>query len=295
MKKIVLIFASLLLFNMQGFAHSHHHGSYNYPYYNNHSSHSESVYLTHSEYKKTEKKFPDCDKHYMEIETTINTYSDGSRRTYSNITIFNSDGSVLVDDCRFAQHVVYNDKHYFLIRKYKEGYKIIDSDANILTDREYSFMDELESNRILVKYQKKFGVIDLNDNIIIPLKYQKFKKIKDKIFLTKLNGYWGIIDIDNVELIKNDCEKITLLFDTLIVKRYGKYGLANLNGYIFMEPVYDNIKKYNEYILVKKDDKYGILDYEGKKLSELVYKKIKVERNTIKGQFKSGKWVTIKN
>lgn len=293
MKKFVILLIAFGFLNVPVLAHSHHHNRYNHPYYNN-SSHSESVYLTHSEYKVVNQKFQDCDEHYLEIETTTNSYSDGTRRVFYNMTVYNADGSVLIDNCRNVEHTLYNNIHYFIVRQQRGGYRIIDGKGNITTNRDYSYLEELEPNRIMAKYDKRYGVIDLNEKTIIPIKYQKFQKYGDRNFISKLNGYWGLVDIDNTELIKHDCDKITPLYDTLIIKRYKKYGLANRNGYIFLEPVYDNIKKYKEYILIKKDDKYGLLDFEGKKISEIVYKKIKLDHNTVKGQFNSGKWVVIR-
>ena len=73
------------------------------------------------------------------------------------------------------------------------------------------------------------------------------------------------------------------MYDTILLKRYHKYGLADSGGKIILNPHYDKIKKLGEYILVKKDKKYGVMDYEGNLVSEIIYDSIKLERNKLKG------------
>lgn len=267
-----------------------HYGncSHNCPHYNhyshNHSSNgNNSVYLVDTRANKEEQKFPNCENHYMITETITHYYSDGTRRTIANSTIYNKDGSVLVENCRSVKHILFNKEHYFIVYKDK-SYQILDTTGKRITSNNYSKMEEIAPNRLLVKKDKKFGIIDLHQNTIVPAKYQEFEKIGgNDIYITKLNHYWGVLDIDNNILIENDCDKIKPLYDTLLIKRYNKYGLADLTGNIILEINNDKITKLGEYILAKKDKKYAIYDYEGKKISDYKYKQVKLERNKLKG------------
>ena len=244
---------------------------------------SQPVYLVRTEHNSSEEKFPNCAKHYMKTETTINHYSDGSRRTYINSTVYNQDGSVLASDCNKVSHVFNKNNHYFIICKNRSGCSIINSKGETLTNKNYSNIEELKENRYLVKYDKKFGIIDINENIITPVKYQKFQKISKDTFVTRLNGYYGILDIENNVLVKNDCEKIKPIHDAILIKRYGKYGLCNLEGKMLFATEFNKIKKLGEYILIEKDRKYQVLDYKGNMISDLKFKKVKLERNTLFG------------
>lgn len=268
-----------------GCSHNHNH---NHPV--SHSSSSESVHLINTEFRKSEHKFPNCKEHYVITESTINYYSDGSKRTFESSTIYNSDGTVIETDCKSVEHIIYENKHYFIINK--KGYKIIDSDGNILTKRIYSRMTKIEPNRILVRYEKRYGIIDLKENIIVPIKYQNISRAGNNIFITKLNHYYGIIDIDNNVSVKNNCEKIKKIHDVIILKRYGKYGLCDTDANIILEIEYDKIKKFGEYILIKKDNKYGILDFYGKEIAPPKYKKIRLKRNELQGLL-DNTWLNI--
>ena len=287
MKKIFiylfLAFYFGLLNNVYASCNCNHKGACNH-HHTHHSSQSSSqpVYLVRSEHNTSEEKFPNCAKHYMKTDTTINYYSDGSRRTFVNSTVYNQDGTILVSNCNKVKHVFYKNSHYFIICK-NSGCSIINSKGETITKQNYSKIEELKENRFLVKYNKKFGIIDIEENAVVPVKYQKFQKISDETFITKLNGYYGILDIENDILVKNDCEKIKPLHNTILLKRYGKYGLNKPDGSVIYKIEFDKIKPYKEFILLKKDKKYQISDYNGKSLSDEKFKKIKLERNTLFG------------
>ena len=299
MKKIFLCCLLALSVCTVSYGACAHHGNcaHNHaPYHGNHPSHSSSgnsqpVYVVSRDFTKTEQKFPNCTKHYMVVETVTYHYSDGSRRSFNNCTVYNSDGSVLVSGCSNAKHILYENKHYFIICK--NGCYLTDSDGNRLTKRTYSKMEEFKLNSLIVRHDKRYGIIDLKENIIVPIKYQKFITEGNGIFITKLNGYWGIIDSENNQLVKNDCEKIKSLYDTILIKRYKRYGLTDLDGKILYETKYDKIKKLGEYIIIKDNKKYFVLDSDGERINDFSYKKIKLERNTLYGFGDDKEWVKI--
>ena len=128
---------------------SHSHGGHS-GHHSNHSSSSSSehVYLVKQDYKKTEQKFPNCNKHYMEVETRTYYYSDGTVRAINNVTLYNSDGTVLVSDCTRINHILYNNSHYFIVCK--NGCYLMDSEGNI---KSIDF-NSSEVNNLLVKASK---------------------------------------------------------------------------------------------------------------------------------------------
>ena len=266
--------------------HRHHYNSY---YYSSHS-----VYLVRKEINEEERKFPNCDEHTAIVQTSINYYSDGTRRIYTNYTITNKDGFVLEDNCSEVKHIIYNDQHYFVVRKNKK-YKILNGEGTTISRKLYSKMSEIEPNKLLVKYDKMYGIIDLTEKNIVPIKYKSFEQIGPKLFITKLNGYYGILDSSNNITVKNEFDKIKPLHETFLLKKEGKYGLANFDGQVIVEPNCDKIKKLGEFILVKKDKHYTVLDYEGNSIDNIEYKKIRLNRNQLEGLTNSKVWRIIEN
>lgn len=261
---------------------THIHGSY----------YVSSARLVGTDCYQEEHLFADCNRHSMISDTNIYFYSDGTRRSYTYYTIIDNTGGVIISGLSDAKHVIYNNNHFFLIKK-NNKYKILSENGEILTKRDYTKMSEIEPNKLLVRANKKYGIIDLAENTIIPIKYKSLKLIGKNIFLTNLNGYHGIIDTSNNILVKSDCEKIKQLYDTFLLKRYGKFGLADLNGHILYEAEYDKIKTLGEYIVIKKDKKYGVLNSLGEEITPICYKKIKLERNSLMGKTEQNNWEVI--
>lgn len=247
------------------------------------SYHSSPVYLIKSDYSESEQEFKDCKDHYLITRTTINYYSNGTRRVFNAHSVYNSDGTVLIPNCTDIKHTIYNKKHFFLVRLGGK-YQIMDSTGTLLSKRNYTQMKEISPNKLLVRVDKKYGIIDLNENKIVPIKYKKFEPINKNLFLTKLNGYYGMIDSSNNIVLKNEYDKIKRVYDTYILKRDGDFGLVDINGKIILPANNDKIKKLGEYILVKKDGRYDVYDSDGNKLNDIRYKKIRLERNTLEGK-----------
>ena len=294
MKKLLCLFVMILFLYSAAYASPHHSQHNNYHNQSSHSSSSSStpVYLVKKETNIDKVKFKDCEDHYAMQETIIDYYSDGSKRTYTNSTVYKSDGTILVSDCRKIEHLVYEDKHYFIVYKQK-GAQLLDNNAESITIRKYSSIQSILPNRLLVKYNKKYGIIDLTEKVIVPIKYQHLEQIGFDKFIAKLNGYYGIIDVNNNIILDCDCDKIKPLFDTYVVKRYDKYGLYDINANKIADINNDKIEKEGEYILVKKNNKYSIYDYAGRLLTDIKYKKVRLKRNHLQGLNNKNKWEKI--
>ena len=144
MKKIVflLLISALFLSTSSAFAKpTHYPSSYTHPshYYNSGSS---SNYVVRSDFIRDEHTFPDCKDHSLIKETTVNYYSNGSKRAYSRFTILDSKGAVLESDCTDVKHTIYDNKHYIVLKKGKY-YKIMDGNGNIISSRNYKKLSEL--------------------------------------------------------------------------------------------------------------------------------------------------------
>ena len=296
MKKILVcfLFSMIISANCTAFAahnHSNCRGGY-HNHYHRSSSSSSNVYLVRKEFDEREEKFHNCNKHSLLTETTTNYYSDGTRRVYKYYTVLNEDGTTLISSATDIKHLIYDNKHFFIVKKNK-SYKIMNEEGIEVSHRKYSSMTEIASNKLLVKNDKKFGIIDLTEKTIVPIKYKKFEQVGENLFLTNLNGYYGMMDYSNNILIKNEYDKIKQLHDSFLLKKYGKYGLANRFGEIVLPTEYDSIKKLGEYILVKKDKRFGVLDANSNWLGNVKYKKIRLERNVLEGRLDDNSWHII--
>ena len=273
MKKLCLVL-SLGFILSSTIAIAHPHGYYH------HSGCSNCVYVIRSENFQHEEKFLNCDRHYALVDTTVNYYSNGAKRSFKTYSVINEDGTTLISNCYNLKHVTQGKKHFF-IAKIGKYYQILDENGIEISKRKYSYASLINQDKILVSVNKMYGVIDIKENIIVPIKYKSFEQLSSNLFKTKLNGYFGLVDSEGNILLKPEFDKIKPLYDTYVTKKAGKFGLVDFRGNTILTPDFDEIKKLGEYILVKKDKKYGVFDAQGVKLSEINHKKIKLERNEL--------------
>ena len=205
MKKYLSIAIICYFISIGNCAFAHHHGSC-------------PIYLVDKDYIQQELVFNNCNSHYAIKETVVYFYSNGTRRSYTNCTIYNTDGSIVETDCNSVKHIMFNNKHYFIVYKNK-SYSIIDAKGTYLTTKNYKKMQEVAPNRLLVKLGKNYGIINIEEQTIVPIKYKEFEQVEKNLFKTKLNGYWGIIDSNNNILVKNEHDKISQLHETYLLKK----------------------------------------------------------------------------
>ena len=232
MKRIVYLVVLIMLFASttqawakpskctSGHTHRYHSSSSN-----NHRT------IVKTDYISDEHNFKNCKEHILLSDTIVTFYSDGTKRSYTKYTIKNTDGTILEEDCYNVKHLIYDNKHYFLFKKNKK-YNIMDEEGTIISSKKYKILEEIAPNRILTSLDKKYGVIDINENVIIPIKYKSFEKVGKDLYITKLNGYYGMMNSQNDTFIKNEYDKIKPVYDAFILKKMGKYGLADKNGKI---------------------------------------------------------------
>lgn len=252
-----------------------------------------NVYLVNKDVEIEQVTFPNCKQHSMRKETTTYLYSNGQKRKLDNSTIFNFDGSTIENNCSNVEHIIFNNKHYFTFYKNKK-YTIIDDKGRELTVKQYTRMKEIEPNRLLVRFNKKYGIIDLFENIIVPIKYKSIEKIEDNLYKTELNNYYGFINSDNKIILKNEYDKITQVQNTFIIKKKGKFGLADKKGNIILNAKYDKIKEIDDYIIVKNEKQYKIYNTSGEKLTNKTFKDVKLDRNTLKVKTFDNQWINFK-
>ena len=171
-----------------------------------HCSSSSHAYLIGKDTTKKEYKFANCDKHSVINETTVYIYSNGTRRSYINSTILDSNGAVLESNCSNVKHIIHDQKHYFTFYKNKR-YRIMDGTGKTISLKAYSKMEQVDDNRLLVRLNKKYGIITLEDKTVVPFKYQLIRQVGKNLYLTKLNGYYGFIDGSHNILVKMNMTK----------------------------------------------------------------------------------------
>ena len=122
----------------------------------------------------------------------------------------------------------------------------------------------LESGLCPVKKDGKWGYLKLDNTISIPYQYEYATGFNKGKAVVKKEKIYAAINVDGSVHFELECDSLkTLGFDGdeyLIVKD-GQYGTLDSVGHIFIEPLYDDLKRgWKKSYLVKKDGKWGIME-----------------------------------
>ncbi len=284
--KILLVFFCLLLAK-PAYAHYWPYMYYAYPYY---SLYYRPIIPISTYTNQYQEFFPGCDEHILQINELVTEYSNRTSSSYRWYSVVDKNGFVIFSNADYIEHLDKDGKHYFLVKANGKT-KIINDKGIMASPQEYSSAVPLAYDRIKVSknvsmMKTVFGVIDYSGKEIIPLKYQQlnFGNFNNGIFISKLNGYFGLVNLDNYSFLRNEYDSIKEYKYVYLLKKEGKYGIADMSGNLVLEANYEKVDTLGEYIIVKnKNDLWAAYDEYGKVLAPFRYKKIKLERNTLIG------------
>lgn len=199
------------------------------------------------------------------------------------------------------------DGKNFIVCDQNEVYKIVNDKGEVIIDKKYSNIEELENNYFVVSHANNSGVIDLTGKSLVDLKYNSIFQIEGtEVYqanisktgtITLLNSDMEVLEtMDNAE-IAVEGNYIKLYSNTQMKyfdltgkevsskevypthKLYAKkindtWGFVDKEGNVKVQNEYDMVTEFNEYGFagIKKDGKWGSINEEGKVVQEPVYK-----------------------
>lgn len=199
------------------------------------------------------------------------------------------------------------DGKNFIICDQNEVYKIVNDKGEVIIDKKYSNIEELENNYFVVSHANNSGIIDLTGKSLVDLKYNSIFQIEGtKVYqanisktgtITLLNSNMEVLEtMDNAEIavegnyIKMYSNTQMKYFDLTgkevsskevypTHKLYAKkindtWGFVDKEGNVKVQNEYDLVTEFNEYGFagIKKDGKWGSINEEGTVIQEPVYK-----------------------
>ena len=211
-----------------------------------------------------------CSEHQIEKQTTVTYYSNSSASTIQRYTAYDYNGNPIIDNCISMEHVVYNNKCYFVIEFYDNKIlsfsskaAIISRDNNFVINRKYNRLTKIDNNKYIAKVDGKYGIIDIEENQIVPIVYDSLDSLSNNLYRTKVNGMYGVI---------------------------------NANGKIILNCKYDTIKKLgSHHYQIKQNKKWGILSNNGELLAPVKYKDVKISKNTLYVKNDNNAWIQLQN
>ena len=152
-------------------------------------------------------------------------------------------------------------------------YGLLNAENHAITPIEYdeinlSYSWWYRSDEIFeVKKSGQIGSIDLNGNIILPIEFSAIsfdgptnsRVCKDSVY------YFAHGSDVNYDM---PYEGISRVGNAFIIKKNGKYGVANYNGNVIIDPVYDKLEFSYSGIIAEKNGKKVTFDKYGKLITD---------------------------
>lgn len=151
----------------------------------------------------------------------------------------------------------------FFCRDGRYGY--MDKSGRILVEPIYGDAGYFYEGCATVMRNGLYGVIDKNGREILPTEYYSVSPEKNCIIAKKEDTYY-FFDKDGKEVSKGEWDSVSDWYNAFYIYKEGKKGIANENGEIVFEPVYENVSLIaGKELVIAKDESglYGVLDYEG--------------------------------
>lgn len=132
-----------------------------------------------------------------------------------------------------------NDIKVFAEKKY---FGLQDKDGNQITPAEYQKLIRLGDSAWIAQKKNKYGLISNSGEILVPLKYRHTDRMTSKF--VKFGNYndFSVYNEYGENLIPAKYASVNMLFGGMfLTKKDYKYGIADRNGKIILDNVFDDI------------------------------------------------------
>ena len=244
----------------------------------------------------------------IKIDTKYTDISFGG--VYVNVTedgtdkVLDLNGNEVTDG--YISRMPTSDGQHSIVYGEDEIYKVIDNNGNIVIDKNYTYIEELNNNYFIVASYNNNGIVDLTGRSFVEIKYSSIFKL-DNTNLLQAN----VSSTDTISLINSNMEIIATMNEASIevednyIRLYsetenkyfdysgneltaeqvfpnnnlyakeinGKWGFVDKAGNIVVQNQYDMVTELNEYGYagIKLDGKWGVINENGEIIQEPVY------------------------
>lgn len=263
----------------------------------------------------------------IKIDTKYTNLTFGG--VYSNVTeeetekVLDLNGNEMTDG--YISKMPTKDGEHSIVYGEDEIYKIIDNSGNIIIDKNYTYIEELDNNYFIVANYNNNGIVDLTGKSLVDLKYSSIFKL-DNTGLLQAN----ISSTNTISLINSNMEIVATMDNASIevkdnyVRLYSetenryfnysgneltaqelfpdnklyakkindKWGFADKDGNLVVQNEYDMVTEFNSYGFagIKVDGKWGVINENGEIVQEPIYELDNISPTFIGKYYKADEW-----
>ena len=228
----------------------------------------------------------------------VNVIEDGINK------VLDLDGNEVTDG--YISKMPTKSGEYNIVYGEDEIYKIIDNSGNVVIDKNYTYIEEIDNNYFIVANYNNNGIIDLTGKSLVDLKYSSIFKLDNTNLLQANISSTNTISLinSNMEIVatmdkaaievKNNYVRLyseteNRFFDysgneltaqevfpnnNLYAKKINdKWGFVGKDGNLVVQNEYDMVTEFNEYGFagIKLNGKWGVINENGEIVQEPVY------------------------
>lgn len=197
------------------------------------------------------------------------------------------------------------NENYNIAITQNDEYKIVDKNGSVITKNSYESLKSIDGQNFIAKKDNKFGIIDMSENIKVNFEYDVMQilnntqviqtlKLQDtttELYDFKLNKissaqnasifledrYIEVVTNNNIQYFDYSGKELknTEIYNNNLyaINQNGKWGFANKEGKIVVEPIYESVTEFNfnGFAGIKQNGKWGSINSEGKIIVEPTY------------------------
>ena len=247
----------------------------------------------------------------------VNAQEDGTSK------IIDLNGNEVTDG--YIYKMPTTDGQHSIVYGEDDVYKIIDNSGNIVVDKDYTYIEEINNNRFIVANYNNNGIIDLTGKSLVDLKYSSIFKL-DNTELIQAN----ISSTNTISLINQNMEIVATMDEAGVevkdsyVRLYSetenryfdyagneltakevfpnnqlyakkiddKWGFVDKDGNLKVQNEYDMVTEFNEYGFagIKLDGKWGVISQNGEIVQDPTYELDIVSPSFIGKYYRADEW-----
>lgn len=262
---------------------------------------------------------------YKEIKAIGNTYKNGyitvNKEGLYGIIDFNK--SVIFENKYLDIKPIYSSNKYAV--KIDEGYRVINKDGEILLDKKFEDVKDINGENIIFKENGKYGVTTTYLENKLEAKYEDLSFLDNNRYIAKNGGLYGIIDVNSelqiefkyinmkyektsgIVIAETKDNKYDLYDSTMTLKLTvnqielkDEYMLAVIGedekyyNFKFEEKDSKSVLSSNDIFAEEKDGKYGFVSSNGSVVVECKYDEVtEINQYGYAGIKQNGVWGVI--
>lgn len=169
--------------------------------------------------------------------------------------------------------------------KVKKKWGAVDAKQNMVIPPQFDFIGTFDINgRAVAQNNTLYGVIDSRGKTFIDFKYKYLQALPNtNTFSFRENAFLGVINSDDSVIINNEYDAIEEISSSeysltaFVLKKDGKYLLANSQGKILCEPLYKGFEVVHDlFVQSRANNKLGLIHWQKGELAKPQFQSINI-------------------